>query len=106
MDLEIDSVPGTCSCVGKSDFFCLRDRVPENGYKSCQTLSHADRRFTPAEDSFYAPIGLHYNTPAANSLKVVNINDLSNVQQARIMDASYTRAVGIGYLMRLQPLGG
>ena len=82
-----------CGYIGKSDFFCLRDRVPENGYKSCQTLSHADRRFTPAEDSFYAPIGLHYNTPAANSLKVVNINDLSNVQQARIMDASYTRAV-------------
>jgi hypothetical protein len=31
--------------------------------------------------------------PAANSVKVVNINDLSTAQQARFMDASYTRVV-------------
>jgi hypothetical protein len=80
-----------CGYIGKSEYFCLRERVPGNGYESCQTVAHADRRFTPAENSFYAPIGPFYNTPAANSVKVVNINDLSSAQQARFMDASYTR---------------
>ena len=79
-----------CGYIGKSAFFCLRDKAP--GYLSCQTLSHAERRFIPAVDCFYAPIGLYYNTPAANSEKGVNINELSGAQQERFMGARYSRA--------------
>ena len=79
-----------CGYIGETAYFCLRNKMP--GYVSCQTTSHAERRFSPAVDCFYGPIGPYYNTPAANSERSVNINDLTGAQQERFMGARYSRA--------------
>jgi len=78
-----------CGFIGASAFFCLRDK--DTGFNSCKTRSHAERKFEPMVDSFYAPIGSYYNGPAANSGGAININVLTRAQQAKLMDARYTR---------------
>jgi hypothetical protein len=47
-----------CGYIGLSAYFCLRDKVSETGFASCTTRAHAERKFEPLVDSFYAPIGL------------------------------------------------
>lgn len=80
-----------CGFIGASSFFCLRDKIPDGGFTACKTRSHAEQKFEPMVDSFYAPIGLYYNGPAASSGGAININALTRAQQARLMDARYTR---------------
>lgn len=80
-----------CGFVGSSGQFCLRDRIASTGFSSCQTKNHAERRFTPLVESFYAPMGLHYNVPTANSIRTVNINDMSRITQARFAESLFTR---------------
>ena len=80
-----------CGFIGSSTYFCLRDKVEETGFTSCRTRAHAERKFEPLVDSFYAPIGTYYNGPAANSGAAININVLTRAQQVKLMDAKYTR---------------
>ena len=80
-----------CGFIGSSAFFCLRDKVADTGFASCKTRAHADRKFEPVVDSFYPPIGTYYNGPAANSGGAISINTLTRAQQAKLMDARYTR---------------
>jgi len=80
-----------CGFIGSSAYFCLRDKIADTGFTSCKTRSHAERKFEPAVDSFYAPIGTYYNGPAANLGGAININVLTRAQQVKLMDARYTR---------------
>lgn len=80
-----------CGFIGSLAYFCLRDKVADTGFLACKTRSHAERKFVPSVDSFYAPIGTYYNGPAANSGGAININVLTRAQQVKLMDARYTR---------------
>jgi hypothetical protein len=82
-----------CGIVGSSGLFCLRDKVEDRGFASCQTKNHAESKFRPMVESFYAPTGNHYNVPTANSVRSVHINNLTRVMQAKFSDSLFTKEV-------------
>ena len=80
-----------CGFIGSSGLFCLRDKIEDRGLASCQTRNHAESKFQPIVDSFYAPTGNHYNVPTANSVRSVHINDLTRIMQAKFSDSLFTK---------------
>lgn len=82
-----------CGYVGSSGQFCLRDRIAERGYTSCQTKNHSESKFIPTVDTFYAPMGNHYNVPTANSRRHIDINDLTRLMQVKFAEALFNREV-------------
>ena len=78
-----------CGFIGKSAKFCIEEKVATFGH--CGTTSHGRRKFSPDYNRYYAPVGMHYGTPAADSEMNIHVNRLSGKWRDKVRKGLFIR---------------
>jgi hypothetical protein len=79
-----------CGFIGKSAKFSIKEKVATFGH--CDTTSHGRRKFSPDYNRYYAPVGMHYGTTAADFEMNIHVNRLSGKWRDKVREGLFTQA--------------
>jgi len=80
-----------CGFIGSTGKFCIEKKVAPLGH--CGTMSHGNgRKFSPVNNTYYAPAGVHYGRQAAESELHIDVDCIPSKWRERIDSGWFTRA--------------